>query len=130
VSDGTADASGSKPLPSRNDVHYVADSTGIGKTFLAKAFGQKACRDGFSAYFATAAQLVRELELARVDGSYAKRLRGLGQVDLLVVDDWAMSPLAEGERHAFLEICGERYLTRSNAADQPVAARQVACADW
>ena len=83
------------------------------KTFLAKAFGQKACRDGFTAYFATAAQLFRELELARADGSYAKRLRGLGQVDVLIVDDWAMSPLAEGERRAFLEICDERYLTRS-----------------
>ena len=69
---------------------------GLGKTFLAKAFGQKACRDGFTAYFATAAQLFRELELARADGSYAKRLRGLGQVDVLIVDDWAMSPLAEG----------------------------------
>jgi len=43
--------------------------------------GQKACRDGFTAYFATAAQLFRELELARADGSYAKKLRALGQVD-------------------------------------------------
>jgi len=46
--------------------------------------------------------LFRELELARADGSYAKRLRGLGQVDVLIVDDWAMSPMAEGERRAFL----------------------------
>src|SRR5437763_13046272 len=53
--------------------------TGIGKTFLAKAFGQQACRDGFTAYFATAAQLFRGLDLARADGSYAKRPRGLGQ---------------------------------------------------
>src|SRR6185369_2410260 len=37
VSDGTGDASGSKPLPSRNDVHYVADSPGVGKTHLAVA---------------------------------------------------------------------------------------------
>ena len=66
---------GSKPLPSRKHVHYVADSTGIGKTFLARAFGQKACRDGFTAYFATAAQLFRELELGRADGSYDPSLR-------------------------------------------------------
>jgi DNA replication protein DnaC len=104
-------------------VHYVADSTGIGKTFLARAFGQKACRDGFTAYFATAAQLFRELEMARADGSYAKRLRMLSQVDVLIVDDWAMAPLAETERRAFLEICDERYLTRSTllTSQLPVA---------
>jgi DNA replication protein DnaC len=79
---------------------------------VAKAFGKKACRDGFTAYFATAAQLFWELELARADGSYAKRLRALGQMDVLIVDDWAMAPLVEGERRPFLEICDERYLTR------------------
>jgi DNA replication protein DnaC len=102
---------------------FLIGPTGIGKTFLARAFGQKACRDGFTAYFASAAQLFRELELARADGSYAKRLRALGQVDVLIVDDWAMAPLAEGERRAFLEICDERYLTRSTllTSQLPVA---------
>ncbi|MCZ2076622.1 MAG: ATP-binding protein, partial [Bryobacterales bacterium] len=68
---------------------FLIGPTEIGKTFLARAFGQKACRDGFASYFATAAQLFRELELARADGSYAKRLRAFGQVDVLIVDDWA-----------------------------------------
>ncbi|HEY7389554.1 MAG TPA: IS21-like element helper ATPase IstB [Bryobacteraceae bacterium] len=92
---------------------FLIGPTGIGKTFLARAFGQKACRDGFTAYFATAAQLFRDLELARADGSYAKKLRTLGQVDVLIVDDWAMAPMAEAERRSFLEICDERYLTKS-----------------
>ena len=102
---------------------FLIGPTGIGKTFLARAFGQKACRDGFTAYFATAAQLFRELELGRADGSYAKKLRSLGQVDVLIVDDWAMAPLAEAERRAFLEICDERYLTRSTllTSQLPVA---------
>jgi DNA replication protein DnaC len=92
---------------------FVVGPTGIGKTFLARAFGQKACRDGFTAYFATAAQLFRELELARADGSFAKKLRALGQVDALIVDDWAMAPLADAERRAFLEICDERYQSKA-----------------
>jgi DNA replication protein DnaC len=102
---------------------FLIGPTGIGKTFLARAFGQKACRDGFTAYFATAAQLFRELELARADGSYAKRLRALGQMDVLIVDDWAMAPMAEAERRAFLEICDERYMTRSTllTSQLPVA---------
>ena len=102
---------------------FLVGPTGIGKTFLARAFGQKACRDGFTAYFASAEHLFRELELARADGSYAKRLRAMGQVDVLIVDDWAMAPLADAERRAFLEICDERYMTRSTllSSQLPVA---------
>jgi DNA replication protein DnaC len=102
---------------------FLVGPTGIGKTFLARAFGQKACRDGFTAYFVTAAQLFREIELARADGSYMKKLRALGQVDALIVDDWAMAPLADTERRAFLEICDERYQTRATllTSQLPVA---------
>jgi len=102
---------------------FLVGPTGIGKTYLAKAFGQKACRDGFTAYFATAAQLFRELELARADGSYGKKLRALGQVDALIVDDWAMAPLADAERRAFLEICDERYQSKATllTSQLPVA---------
>ena len=102
---------------------FLVGPTGIGKTYLARAFGQKACRDGFTAYFATAAQLFRELELGRADGSYGKKLRALGQVDALIVDDWAMAPLSDGERRAFLEICDERYQSKATllTSQLPVA---------
>jgi DNA replication protein DnaC len=77
----------------------------------------------FSARATVIHETLTELELGRADGSYAKRLRGLGQVDVLIVDDWAMSPMAEGERRAFLEICDERYLTKSTllTSQLPVA---------
>lgn len=102
---------------------FLMGPTGIGKTFLARAFGQKACRDGFTAYFVTAAQLFRELELARADGSFTKKLRALTQVDALIVDDWAMAPLADAERRAFLEICDGRYQNKATllTSQLPVA---------
>jgi len=76
-----------------------------------------------TAHFVTAAQMVRELELARADGSYAKKLRELAQVDALIVDDWAMAPLVDAERRGFLEICDERYQTKATllTSQLPVA---------
>jgi DNA replication protein DnaC len=66
--------------------------TGVGKSFLASAFAQRACRDGFTAFYTRAAQLFRSLEVARADGSFGSLLHRLGQVDVLVVDDFAMPP--------------------------------------
>jgi len=94
-------------------VHYVADSTGVGKSFLASALAQKACRDGYTAFYTRAAALFRDLALARADGSLRTLLARLARLDVLVIDDWAMAQLAENERRDFWEICEDRYQTRS-----------------
>jgi DNA replication protein DnaC len=92
---------------------FLIGPTGIGKTWLARAFGQKACRDGYTALFIKASELFRDLATARADGSHGKLLYRLGRIDVLIVDDWAMAPLADIERRDFLEICDERYQARS-----------------
>jgi DNA replication protein DnaC len=92
---------------------FLLGPTGVGKTWLARAFAQKACRDGYTALFLKATELFRNLATARADGSYSKLLYQLGRVGLLVVDDWAMAPLTEAERRDFLEICDTRYQAHS-----------------
>lgn len=92
---------------------FVLGPTGVGKSFLACALAQKACRDGYSALYTRAAALFRDLALARADGSLRSLLAKLNRIDVLVVDDWAMAPLTETERRDFWEICEDRYQTRS-----------------
>jgi len=104
---------------------FLTGSTGIGKTWLARAFAQKACRDGYAALFLKTAELFRELAVARADGSHSRLLDKLGRVDLLIVDDWAMYSLAETERRDFLEICDARYQTRST-----MLTSQLPVANW
>ncbi|MGH9790171.1 MAG: IS21-like element helper ATPase IstB [Candidatus Acidiferrales bacterium] len=103
---------------------FLIGPTGIGKTWLARAFAQKACRDGHTALFLKAAELFRNLATARADGSHSKLLYHLGRVELLIVDDWAMAPLSDAERRDFLEICDARYQARSTllTSQLPVAS--------
>jgi DNA replication protein DnaC len=92
---------------------FVLGPTGVGKSFIACALAQKACRDGHSAYYTRAAALFRDLAIARADGSFRNLLARLSRIDVLVVDDWAMAPLSEPERRDFWEICEDRYQVRS-----------------
>ena len=92
---------------------FVLGPTGVGKSFIACALAQKACRDGHSAYYTRAAALFRDLAMARADGSFRNLLARLSRIDVLVVDDWAMAPLSEPERRDFWEICEDRYQVRS-----------------
>ena len=91
----------------------IVGPCGVGKSFLACAFAHKAVRDGFTALYARAPRLLRDLAVARADGTFGQLLDRLARLDVLVVDDWAMAPLADSERRDFLEVCDDRYSTRS-----------------
>lgn len=104
---------------------FLIGPTGIGKSFLACALAEKACRDGFTAFYRRATQLFRDLTLARADGSLRVLLARLARVDVLLVDDWAMAPLADAERRDFLEICEDRYQMRSM-----ILTSQLPVAQW
>lgn len=104
---------------------FVIGPTGVGKSFIASALAQKACRDGYSALYLRAAALLRDLALARADGSLRYLLARLSRIDVLVVDDWAMTPLNETERREVWEICEDRYQARST-----ILTSQLPVARW
>jgi DNA replication protein DnaC len=87
--------------------------SGIGKSWIACALAQKACRDGFSVLHKKASELFRELALAQADGSLGRMLLRLSLIDVLLIDDFAMAPLKDSDRRDFLEVCDDRYQRRS-----------------
>jgi DNA replication protein DnaC len=91
----------------------ISGATGTGKTYVACAFAQQACRQGYRARYWRVPRLFQECALARADGTYGRLLGQLARVDVLLLDDLALVPLQEAERRDLLEILEDRYGTRS-----------------
>jgi DNA replication protein DnaC len=102
----------------------LTGATGCGKTWLACALGQQAARLGFSVLYARAPRLLEELHIAHGDGSFSRRLAQLAKLDLLILDDFAIAPIAAGERNDLLELLDDRVGTRSTliTSQLPVTA--------
>ena len=92
-----------------HQVTLIVGPTGTGKTWLACALGQSACRQGYTVRYTRLPRLLgEELVRARADGSYGKLLQQLAKTDLLILDDWGLAPLGDRERRDLLEIVEER----------------------
>lgn len=91
----------------------ITGATGTGKTYLACALANHACRRGFSAMYRRASRFFDELALARADGSYPRLLVRIARVDVLVLDDWGMTPIRDAERRDMLEIIDDRCGSRA-----------------
>ncbi len=97
----------------RHDNCLVTGPTGVGKSYLACALANTACRVGFKVLYLRSSRLFSELAIARADGSYARRLQSLARIDLLVIDDWGLAPLSPDGARDLLEILDDRYQLRS-----------------
>ena len=99
-------------LKEHNNVLLIGP-TGVGKTYLACALAQKACRLGYSVLYFRLPRLLHELSIAKADGRYDKLLTGIGRIDLLVLDDWGLYKFVKEQRHDLLEILEDRHGRRS-----------------
>ncbi len=91
----------------------ITGPTGGGKTWLACAFGNQACRQGLSVIYLRVPRLFEELKVAHGDGSFGKRLAQFAKTDLLILDDLGLTPMGQSERSDLLEILDDRVNTRS-----------------
>lgn len=87
----------------------ITGTTGTGKSYLACAFVERACRSGFTAAYVRSTRLLQDLHVARGDGSYTRLMNRLAKVDLLAIDDWLINPLKDTERRDLLEVVEDRY---------------------
>ena len=100
----------------------VTGPTGAGKTYLACALGNSACRGGVSSLYIRLPRLLQEMKISRADGSYIKLLNKLSKVRLLIIDDWGINLLDEMQRRDLLEIFEDRHQLRSTIITAQVPA--------
>ena len=103
----------------------ITGATGVGKTWLACALANKACREGYNSYYVRLSRMFQELDIGRADGRYAKMMRQLAKADVLVMDDWGLAVLSDQHRRDLLEILDDRYNLRST-----IITSQLPIAHW
>jgi DNA replication protein DnaC len=98
--------------------------TGVGKSHIAQAIGERACRAGYSVCYASAHRMLSQLRASRADQTYDKKLLRYTAPDLLIVDDLGLRPLDGDEPIDLYEIVRARYergstlLTSNRAIDE------------
>src|ERR1700757_5059026 len=103
----------------------ITGPTGVGKTWLTCALGHRACRDNRSVLYHRVPRLLENLGLARGDGRYARMLKSLARVQVLILDDWGIAPLTAEQRRDLLEIVDDRHGRAST-----VVTSQLPLAHW
>jgi DNA replication protein DnaC len=103
----------------------ITGPAGSGKTYLASAFVQRACRRGFTARYVRMPRLLHEVAVGRGDGSYTRFLARLAKLDLLAIDDWLIAPLRDAERRDLMEVVEDRSEQAST-----LIAGQLPVQDW
>ena len=109
----------------------ICGPTGIGKSYLACALGHKACLEGYSTLYLRLPRLFEELRLAKADGRYGKLMLSYAKTDLLILDDWGLTPMTDPQRRDLLELLEDRYDKRSTivTSQLPVQAWHEAIGD-
>jgi len=87
----------------------ITGPTGIGKTWLACALGHQACREGYTVLYLRLPRLLQDLPLAKGDGRYPKLMAALAKTTLVILDDWGLAPLSDGQRRDVLELLEDRH---------------------
>jgi DNA replication protein DnaC len=103
----------------------ITGPTGVGKTYLACALANAACRQGYTARYERLPRLLEELTIARADGRFITLMATLAKVEVLVLDDWGLAMLDDERRRDLLELLDERYQTRST-----IITSQLPVAHW
>lgn len=93
----------------RKEVVLMVGPSGVGKSHLAQALGQEACRRGYNVLFSSVSKMLSQINGGRADGTRDRRIGVYQRPDLLILDDFGLKPLRGTDQEDFYEVINERY---------------------
>jgi DNA replication protein DnaC len=93
----------------RGENVIISGATGCGKSFLASALGYQACMQGRKVAYFSLPKLLQQLKSDKLDGSFRKEMERIEKMNLLILDDWGLTPLDTQSRLALLQIIEDRH---------------------
>jgi len=103
----------------------ITGASGVGKSYLATALGNKACYEGYKVLYFSMQKLLTKLKLARLDGTIVKFLLKIQRTDLLIIDDFGMKVLEAQQQNDFMEIIEDRHARKAT-----IIASQLPVSKW
>jgi DNA replication protein DnaC len=102
----------------------ITGPAGVGKSFLACALGNQACRSSYATNYFRFPRLIEALCSSRGDGTHLRMLTRIAKASLLILDDFGLSPVSATEAKDLLEILDDRYDTASTVITSQLPTRQ------
>ena len=103
----------------------ITGPTGAGKTFLACALANKACREGYRTFYIRSPKLYYEMAVSRGDGSYGQLINKFARTQILIIDDLGLAPMTDSERRDLLEVIEDRHGSAST-----IVTSQLPIENW
>ncbi|MDB4286306.1 IS21-like element helper ATPase IstB [bacterium] len=109
----------------RNENIIITGATGTGKSYLAQALGRQACIHLHKTKYFTTTRLMDEINLAKLQGTYPKFIKGIQRTSLLIIEDFGLNPFDQNARQALMDIVEYKYDQSSM-----IITSQIPVANW
>jgi DNA replication protein DnaC len=103
----------------------ITGATGCGKSFIASALGHQACRQGYKVAYFNVQKLMQKVKIARLEGTIHKFFEKMAKIDLIILDDFGLAPLARQQQLDIMELIEDRHGRKST-----ILASQLPVANW